>query len=380
MNSPDTQGANNDACSELQTLIADSVERLFSRAITPSLLADFDRNGFCDTLWQRLAESGLPHALVPEHAGGSGASLLDASPVLRAIGYWQVPLPLGETLLATALLARAGVEIPEGPISLIQGARLGDVRLAAEGRVVEGRAGQVPWSRACRWAVVADAGQIALVDLRHASLTRDVACNFANEQRDTLCFARTPVVTTAALTLPGISEPVWLLGALLRVCTSVGALESALDKAVSYANERIQFGKPIGRQQALQQLLAQMAGAVALARMSTHVALGSASDYLEGRLAQPQRMLFDIAAAKVCAGEAATLGCSVAHQVHGSIGFTHEHSLHPATRRLWSWREEFGSDAQWARVLGSAAIAAGAPGFWSGLVERDLWRRHQDVA
>jgi len=380
MNSLEPQGADNGACSELQTMIADSVERLFSRAITPSVLADFDTHGRIDDLWQRVVDSGLPHALVPEHAGGSGASLLDVGAVLRAIGYWQAPLPLGETLLATALLARAGLDIPDGPISLIQAGRLGDVRLTTDARAVQGCAEQVPWSRACRWAVIADAGNIALVDLQHDSLTRSAARNFANEQRDTLCFEHTPVVATAELKLPGVSEPVWLLGALLRACMSVGALESALDMAVGYANERVQFGKPIGRQQALQQLLAQMAGAIGLAQMTTRIALGSTSDYLEGRLAQPHRILFDIAAAKVCASEAASLGCSVAHQVHGSIGFTHEHSLHQVTRRLWSWREEFGSDAQWAHLLGSAAIESGAQGFWNGLVERDLWRSHQEVA
>lgn len=372
MNQPESLGVDMGAPSELQTLIADSVERLLSGEITPALLADFDTNGRIDALWQNVAANGLPLALVPEGAGGSGASLLDASPVLRAIGYWQAPLPLGETMLAAALLSRAGLEVPEGPISLIQAGRLGDLRLAADGLFVEGGAEQVPWSRACSWAVLADAGRIALVDLRAAGLARRAGRNFANEERDGVSFQHAPVVATAELPLLGVDEPAWLLGALLRACMLVGALESALDKAVSYANERVQFGKPIGRQQALQQLLAQMAGAVGMARMATRIALGTASDYLGGTLAAPQRLAFDIAAAKVCASEAATLGCSVAHQVHGSIGFTHEHSLHQVTRRLWSWREEFGSDAQWARLLGESAIQAGSLGFWNALVERDL--------
>ena len=380
MNSLDSQGVSYGASTELHTLISDSVERLFNREITPTTLADFDTHGRSDELWQCVADNGLPLALVPEHAGGSGANLLDARSILRGIGYWQAPVPLGETLLATALLSRAGLEIPEGPISLIQAGRLGDVRLAAQARSVEGRAMQVPWSRTCRWAVIEDAGHIALVDLHHDSLDRTLGCNLANEQRDTLHFHHTPVVATAESQLPGVSEPVWLLGALLRACMLVGALESALDKAVSYANERVQFGKPIGRQQALQQLLAEMAGSIGLARMATRIALSSASDCLDGTLTDPRRMLFDIAAAKVCASEAATLGCSVAHQVHGSIGFTHEHSLHQVTRRLWSWREEFGSDAQWARLLGSAAIASGSLGFWNGLVERDLWYLRPNVA
>ena len=49
-------------------------------------------------------------------------------------------------------------------------------------------------------------------------------------------------------------------------------------------------------------------------------------------------------------GEAAGTGAAIAHQVHGAMGFTYEHSLHHATRRLWAWREEFGNEAVWARA------------------------------
>ncbi|MGQ7819288.1 acyl-CoA dehydrogenase family protein [Metapseudomonas furukawaii] len=380
MNRLEPQAVNSGAPSELQTLIAESVQRLFAGEITHSRLEAFDTDGKIHDLWRQVEDNGLPHALVPEQSGGSGASLLDASPVLHGIGYWQAPLPLGETMLAAVLLARSGLDVPEGPISLIQIGRLGDLRFSSDGRCLEGRADQVPWSRSCPWAVVADAARIALVDLRHAGVERHAGRNVANEERDALHFHQVPMLAVGTLQLPGIDEPLWLLGALLRASMLVGALEAALDKAVNYANERVQFGKPIGRQQALQQLLAQMAGAIGMARMTVRIALGTASDFLDGRLDYPQRLAFDIAAAKVCAGEAATLGCSVAHQVHGSIGFTHEHSLHLVTRRLWAWREEFGSDAQWARELGEAAIRSGGQGFWEGLVNRDLLLSDKDVA
>ncbi|MNP45979.1 hypothetical protein D3C76_1399470 [compost metagenome] len=115
-----------------------------------------------------------------------------------------------------------------------------------------------------------------------------------------------------------------------------------------------------------------MAGAIGLARTATQVALHSACQAMSAQPGSQSSLLFDVAVAKVCAGEAATLATSVAHQVHGAIGFTHEHTLHFATRRLWSWRDEFGSDAQWAEVLGQAAIAAGGEGFWAALTAREL--------
>lgn len=366
------QGVEDGTPSELQSMIADSVERLFANEVTRELLEHFDAGHGAASLWQMVVDNGLPGALVAEVAGGSGANWLDASPVLHAIGYWQAPVPLAETMLGAALLAHAGMEVPQGPITLIQAGRLGDLHLDPDSHRLTGRAVNVPWARSCRWAIVADGERLALVDLRQPAVTLAAGSNVASEERDTLVFVDAASQAIGRLRLPSLQEPVWHLGALVRACTLVGALEAAVDKAVLYANERTQFGKPIGKQQVLQQYLAQMAGATGAARMAVQVALRSASELFDGTSGERSTLAFDIAVAKVCAGEAATLGASVAHQVHGAIGFTQEHTLHFATRRLWSWRDEFGSDAHWAKVLGQAAIAAGSEGFWAGLTDRSL--------
>jgi acyl-CoA dehydrogenase len=47
------------------------------------------------------------------------------------------------------------------------------------------------------------------------------------------------------------------------------------------------------------------------------------------------------------------------------MGFTHEHSLHHVTRRLWSWRDEYGNESYWQRRLGRIAAAAGPDALWS---------------
>ena len=72
----------------------------------------------------------------------------------------------------------------------------------------------------------------------------------------------------------------------------------------------------------------------------------------------------EVAIAKIRVGEAAGNGAAIAHQVHGAMGFTYEHSLHQATRRLWSWREEFGNEAHWADRLGHMVAARGADALW----------------
>ena len=74
-----------------------------------------------------------------------------------------------------------------------------------------------------------------------------------------------------------------------------------------------------------------------------------------------------IAVAKSRAGEAAGIGAAIAHQIHGAIGFTYEHSLHFLTRRLWAWRDEYGGEAEWNLLLGRHLAAAGADRLWPEL-------------
>jgi acyl-CoA dehydrogenase len=205
-----------------------------------------------------------------------------------------------------------------------------------------------------------------LVDLRARGVACGEALDHARMPSDTLRFDAAPCIAQAAAALP-LAQPVWTLGALARSLMMVGALESALEQSVRYAGERVQFGKPIGRNQALQQQLALMAGDVAAARMA---ALTAAADAPDSARPDAPAAAFSIAVAKVRCGEAATSACAIAHQVHGAIGFTREHPLHFATRRLWAWREQFGSDAHWAARLGALAIAAGGSGFWPALTQR----------
>jgi len=79
---------------------------------------------------------------------------------------------------------------------------------------------------------------------------------------------------------------------------------------------------------------------------------------------------FEIAVAKTRIGEAVDRATGIAHQTHGAIGFTYEHGLHFATRRLWAWRAEYGSDAFWAGELGRMALARGADALWPDLTAR----------
>lgn len=354
------------------SMIEDSAARLFAEQVDKGQRLRTEAGEFDAALWQQVSDSGYPLLLATEAAGGFGQGWTAAYPLLRGIGYWQVPLPLAETLVAAQLASLAGFDLPEGPMTLIEQGQ--GNQLQAEGRAgaltLSGVAHAVPWARHAEAALVSLAdGRLALLGLRgKPGVAVSHHANHAGLPSDSLQLQQARVMAVADNPLP-LRQPVWTLGAVARSAMLVGALESALEQAVRYAGERVQFGKPIGKYQAIQQNLALMAGDVAAARVAAMVAAADAPDATSSACSATP---FSAAVAKVRAGEAATRGTSIAHQVHGAIGFTHEHALHFATRRLWAWREEFGTDAYWAAELGRAAIRARADGFWPGLTRKQF--------
>ena len=91
----------------------------------------------------------------------------------------------------------------------------------------------------------------------------------------------------------------------------------------------------------------------ALARMAAETA---------AREANRGAALFEIAAAKLISNQAAARATKACHQAHGAMGMTQEYPLHHLSRRLWSWRKEYGGEAEWSRWLGSVACDQGADG------------------
>jgi len=95
---------------------------------------------------------------------------------------------------------------------------------------------------------------------------------------------------------------------------AVGIARAALEEAITYANERETFGKPIGKHQAIQFMLADMATGIAAARLLTRDA-AMALDRDEDA-----RMQGSIA--KVFASEVAMKATINAVQIHGGAGCT----------------------------------------------------------
>ena len=314
--------------------------------------------------WEALEKADLTLVSVPEESGGSGATLGDAAAVLHLAGRHAVSVPLAETaLLAGWALSECGLSVPKGPLAVAP-ARPGEsLELYREGRVwvLSGRLRCVPWARmATRLVMIGSSVEgrlVALVDPRKGEISSGE--NLAGEPRDDVVFDGTPAEEIAPVDAGVDEEALLLRGALARSVAMAGALERVLELSVLYAGEREQFGRPIGRFQAIQQQLALLAGEVAAAKAAASGAVEAAA-YCE-KIAEAA---FEISAAKVRIGEAAGTAVAIAHQVHGAIGFTERHTLRHFTLRLWSWREEFGTESEWASRLGDIVARRGAEALW----------------
>ncbi len=338
----------------ISEMLTDQLQRLFARELTPSVLAGAENGNFAEALWRQVSEMGVLEALVGEDDGGSGLAWSEIEAVLRVCGRFAAPLPVGETMVAAWALARAGIERPQGALAVS-----GAIWALSDEGLVSGEDGLVPWLPQC--------GHLLLL-ARGAG--GDAICLFKHDQLALLpveTIERTPAgsITLAGAT-PNAMAPVSDLGALgllphlatLRAVQMAGLLDTMLALCVDYGNTRAQFGKPIGKFQAIQHMIAELAEHAAASQVAGMYACGQ----IDAGNAE-----FGAAVAKTRLGGAATRGSAIAHQVFGAIGVTDEHQLHYFTRRLWQWRAEAGSEHEWSAWLGRRALDAGGAALWPAL-------------
>jgi acyl-CoA dehydrogenase len=280
----------------------------------------------CSAIWSEIEVSGFLDALVPETLGGAGLTLAQAHPLLQLLGRYAVPAPVGETMIARALAAVAGVNCPDGPIALGIAARNG----------AEWRANAVPHAAVADHLLVEQGDKL-------------IFARIAGQSQPTGIFGCLAADIHWPSNIPGLSFPspqvgLRALAAVVRASAISGAADIVLEMTVTYAGQRVQFGKPIASQQAVQQQLSVMAEQVVMARIASQ--LGCAHGFPPPHSA--------VATAKQVASAAADQIARIAHAVHGAIGMTAEYDLQLFTRRLQAWRIADGSETYWAQQLGES--------------------------
>ncbi len=124
------------------------------------MLEEFESGAFCAALWKQIVDAGFALTLVPEQAGGVGGQWSDAAELLSAVGAFNLPLPLAETMIGNSLLAGAGIGLPDTskPLAILERARRPQLELFEERGTfyLSGAAQSVAWARDCDWLVVSN--------------------------------------------------------------------------------------------------------------------------------------------------------------------------------------------------------------------------------
>lgn len=323
-------------------------------------------------LWKKVAQLGWLGIMVPEDFGGAGGSFLDLVVILEETGKSLLPGPFFATALlgTTALLAGGSAgqksallpKIVEGThiVTLALAEKSGrydaaGVTLAAKAKgsdfTLSGEKMFVPDAHVADQMIVAartgqgsnaeDGITLFLVDAKAPGVTITQLKTVDMTRRQ--CHVVFQDVAIASAQVLGEVGKGWSV--LRRVLDQamaglaaemVGTGQKALDLAVSYAKERVQFGKPIGSFQAVKHKCVDMMVQVENARSLTYYAAWTVDENTpEARQAVPM--------AKAYCSDMCKTVTSEAIQVHGGIGFTWEHDMHLFYRRGLASEAAFGS-------------------------------------
>lgn len=349
----------------MKEMIVDVTSTIFKDLSTKELIDKSERGEWSQNLWDVLTESELVSVGISEKLGGSGGDFEDAFSIIYLAGKYAVPLPLSETVLAKGALAELGKQTTNDPITcnFEEGNEVQLVK-SGSGYVVTGTLASVPWGRHAKsvlaLGMLDGKAVVGLLPVDKA-VVQEVN-NLAGEPRDTLVFENVALegLTLYEVDAGAFKEKMVNLATLSRIAMMAGAMEMIMELSVRYVKEREQFGRPIHRFQLVQQHLAALAGETVITLSAMNNAIEA---YDEGQFVR------ELAYARIRVNEAAGKVAKVAHQAHGAIGVTYEHSLHQYTRRLWAWREEYGNETVWLEKMATYLLDSPDEGLWETMTK-----------
>ncbi|GIM92100.1 acyl-CoA dehydrogenase family protein [Paractinoplanes toevensis] len=283
-------------------------------------------------LWSRLADLGVTALAIPARRGGLEATPADLVIAAEELGHHAVPGPAAETLAAvpTLLAALGAATLDAGRLLPALAAGQALATLAAP-----------PW---LPFAADACAADLVLLADRDTVGPARIGAAHSSMDRTRRLYEVSPAGPMDSC--PAVDRALDL-GALVCSAQLLGAGRALLEASVEHARTRVQFGRPIGSFQAVQQRLADVAVGLEFARPLVHAAAVTLSTR-------------DLSAAKVACSDAAGRAARAALQVHGAIGYTQEHGLGRWLTKVRVLSLSWGTPAEHrARVMAELTKEAG---------------------
>jgi alkylation response protein AidB-like acyl-CoA dehydrogenase len=338
--------------------------------------------GYMPDVWSEMAGLGWLGITFPEAYGGTGGSLLDLYGLHEEIGRSLVPSPFldtvvvaGELLLATGSEDQRRLVLPSivdgtgivslaliepdggfGPSSVtMEVIRRGDDYVLNGTKLLVGFAPSAAWFL-CAVRTAGNSGaegiSVFLVDAHQPGISWTRLPNIAGGALYALDFRE---VVTPGSSLVGRPGAGWspladaiTRGAVLQTASIVGAAQKVLEMTNQYAKDRVQFGNPIGRYQAVQYMVSDI-----LLDLHRTNLLARHAAY---RIHAGMPYVWQAGVAVSFGKKAAAHLHRQAHEVHGGIGYILDHDLNLYSRRSKFWENNLGDahyyEDQLATVLG----------------------------
>jgi len=318
----------------MDTLLEDALGELFRRVTSD---ASPGRQITADQRKETSNEidaSGFADLLLPQAAGGSGISLYEAIILLKMEGYYNVPIPFAQTVITRAWAHAHSVSLPEGTFSYASSALQMDAQTCS--------------------ATLHKAWHGHWVD--HMLIATEQQCFLAHShdrrilqtyQGDLFAAVAWPAKGLTRLDLrEHAAHDLLNFSVFAMLAATVGAMEKAFELTLDYAAQRQQFGRPVGKFQAVQHQISEMAEHVCAADMALQMAAVTGGNALCAPTSQ------QLAIAQFQIAHIADRIADIAHAIHGAIGISQEYPLHHYTRRIRECKSCFGSAQYWAAEIG----------------------------
>jgi alkylation response protein AidB-like acyl-CoA dehydrogenase len=339
---------------EEQEMLKQTAVQLASTAalMTPSDLATVDRT----KAWAALSDAGFLGLRIRDEQGAPMASGVEVMLVSEAFGASLAPVPYLSGIIAAELLARSG-----GPQSWLDELVSGDTRYGLlMSSDLTGLANVEALSSSIAFDVDEASYALAFSGPPGSETVVRVGLESGFEASEAADLTRKltrpdetaqPVIEPGGRPLAGQDHDAWLALALVAVSSDViGVMSSALQKAVDYAKERVQYGVKIGSFQAIQHLCADALVQVEASASVTRYAAWAVD------ATEPAEALLAARVAKAYSSSVAREVTETVMQVFGGIGQTWEHIAHVHTRRALTGRALFGDESLHLQHIADARL------------------------
>ncbi|MBM3154171.1 MAG: acyl-CoA dehydrogenase [Chloroflexi bacterium] len=365
--------------SEQQEMLKKSARDFLQKECPKQLVRQLDASdtGYSPELWKKMAELGWLGLAFPEEYGGNGGSFLDLAVLLEEMGYSILPGHFFSTVVlgGLAILAAGSAQQKKSLLPKIAAGELiltlaltepsakydaVSIKTRATAQndeyVINGTKLFVPDANVAHYMLCVTRTQskknaeggitVFLVDSKSPGIKCTLLKTLARDKQCEVIFDNVHVPKE---NIVGKLNKGWpIVSDILQKATAakcmemVGGAQAALEMAVNYAKERVQFNRPIGSFQAIQHYCANMVTDVDGSRFIAYKAAWKVSEGLPAT--------YDVAVAKAWTGEAYARVTLLAHQIFGAIGFTMDHDIHLYYRRAKAGEISFG-DGDFQRAI-----------------------------